>query len=229
MQGQLSTTQLNIAGLIHDMKSPLQALKGITSGMVTSDALKAELIQEASEQLEKLLHKMRMQNLQSTQTSSNENFCLRELVQRISNFKKVEYPFKRFSIKVVDLTCGNTKMAAEKIEIERLISNLLNNSIEALGVSGKIKITIAKKGENLSVSIKDNGHGIPNELLTHLAIAGNSFGKPEGTGLGLFQAKQTVESLNGQLNIESILSIGTIVSLDIPTQNSHSHLQLAKG
>lgn len=229
MQGQISTTQLNLAGLIHDMKSPLQALKGITTGIVTSNDLKDELIKEAADKLELLLEKMRFQTLNEVKKSHDAQFCLKNLIERLCQTKKIEYPFKRFSTKVVDNTFGQTFITGEKIEVERLLSNLLNNAIEALGQSGKIKILLNQTTEGISIDIKDNGHGISNDLLCHLAIAGNSFGKPQGSGLGLYQAKQTLESWNGKMNIESILSIGTIVSLSFPTNLTKSHLQLAHG
>lgn len=81
---------------------------------------------------------------------------------------------------------------------------------------GKIHIFLFKQDSFASLRIEDNGRGIPQNIIETLGTRGVSFEKKEGSGLGLFHAKQTVESWGGSLSIESTLGKGSTVILNIP-------------
>jgi signal transduction histidine kinase len=102
-------------------------------------------------------------------------------------------------------------------EFMRLLSNLINNAVEALGDEGGSVIVSITQSENFSIiTIEDNGCGISSTILDKLGQRGGTFGKRNGSGLGLYHAKQNIESWGGQLRIESILGKGTTVKLILP-------------
>lgn len=210
---------LEIAQLVHDLRSPLQALKGISSGMVPNEKLANDLLKEASTRFEELIGDL--SKLSKRKKSDLKEFDVFDLINSTINMKYVEYPYRRFKISIRN-KCQSTKVAQlDPKEFKRVISNLLNNAIESLGEqNGKILITLKEVDNQIHISIKDNGHGIPQELITHITGLGHSYGKENGTGLGLYHAKNSIESWNGSLNIESLLSIGTIVSLSLPTKKA---------
>lgn len=108
-----------------------------------------------------------------------------------------------------------------KSELERIMSNLLNNAVESLISSkGEITIALTKIGKFIQVTIKDNGKGIPKEILSKIGQKGFSYGKEHldqsGSGLGLYHAKKTMQEFGGELLIDSEVGVGTTVTLKIP-------------
>ncbi|MCB0419187.1 MAG: ATP-binding protein, partial [Bdellovibrionales bacterium] len=99
----------------------------------------------------------------------------------------------------------------------RVLSNLIDNAVEALDRSGNIEVSgrVASGTESI-ISIRDSGKGIPEGLLPHLMQKGATFGKKHGSGLGLFHARETLEKNGGSIEITSELGKGTVVSIAFP-------------
>jgi anti-sigma regulatory factor (Ser/Thr protein kinase) len=101
-------------------------------------------------------------------------------------------------------------------EFKRMLSNLIGNSIEAMNGNGTILIKLLHEDEFIKLIISDNGKGIPREILDKLGNYGMSHDKKNGSGLGVYHAKNTIEKLSGRLSIVSELNKGTDVTLTIP-------------
>ncbi|MFL5812499.1 MAG: ATP-binding protein, partial [Bdellovibrionia bacterium] len=99
-------------------------------------------------------------------------------------------------------------------EFYRVLSNLINNSAEALGEKGHIQVSLTRSNERAQVRVIDNGKGIPSELLSKVVLPGGTFGKVNGNGLGLSHAKSTTESWGGVFKLESTVGVGTTVTLE---------------
>ncbi|PWU13501.1 MAG: hypothetical protein C5B49_14650 [Bdellovibrio sp.] len=96
-------------------------------------------------------------------------------------------------------------------EFKRVLSNLINNSVEALSETGQVRLTLRPDEHGIRLEIIDTGGGISPEVLPLLMRRGVSHGKLEGNGLGLFHAKSTLVSWGGDLAIKSNLGEGTRV------------------
>lgn len=102
-------------------------------------------------------------------------------------------------------------------EFKRVLSNLINNSVEALGNSaGEVKVGLTGRPGWIEVTVVDDGPGIPPEVLAKVGERGVSRGKPTGTGLGLYSARALCESHGGRLEIASGAGRGTKVALILP-------------
>lgn len=103
------------------------------------------------------------------------------------------------------------------VELKRSLSNLINNSIEAIVSKGTVSINIFEtKDKKICLSIVDNGSGMSEDVLNKLGEKGFSYGKrgsDSGSGLGFFHAKKMIESLGGALEIESHLGQGTSIKI----------------
>jgi signal transduction histidine kinase len=94
-------------------------------------------------------------------------------------------------------------------ELNQVWTNLIHNSIQAMGGIGKIRITVKSLVENekkgMLVEIEDNGPGIPEEIQDKIFEPLFTTKKAgEGTGLGLHICKQIMEKQNGSIDVESI-------------------------
>lgn len=102
------------------------------------------------------------------------------------------------------------------VEFKRVLSNLINNAVEALGEKGTVTVSLSCEGSSALVSIHDNGPGIAPDLLARLGNKGETQGKPGGSGLGLFHARSNIEAWGGRLEILSALGKGTTIGITLP-------------
>lgn len=110
------------------------------------------------------------------------------------------------------------KAVGNKVEIERIVSNLINNAIEATGGVDHPEITvfIRRYEEVVAVHISDNGPGISKEILEKIGAKGATFGKIGGSGLGIYSAKSYLEEIGGRFEIQSQVGVGTLVTIVLP-------------
>ncbi|MBA2760566.1 MAG: HAMP domain-containing histidine kinase, partial [Segetibacter sp.] len=106
---------------------------------------------------------------------------------------------------------------ADRSQINRLFTNLLQNAIEASPGGGIINITINEEIEanKLMISIKDDGMGIPAEKHDKI-FTPNFTTKSSGTGLGLAMCKGIVEKANGRIWFETTEGAGTTFYVLLP-------------
>ena len=111
-------------------------------------------------------------------------------------------------------------------KIKLVMENLINNAIKYTVNGGKIEIKIFQKNRYLIFEIKDNGVGIPEEQTNRVFekfFRSDNAAKyqTEGTGLGLYIAKNIVEQLGGEIWFQSIENVGSMFSFSIPIVNDN--------
>lgn len=105
------------------------------------------------------------------------------------------------------------------VQLGRIISNILDNSIEATGDRGKIEISLRVALGSTILKIADTGKGITSEILPRIFEKNFSHGKPKGTGIGLSSAKEAVEACKGKIAATSELGVGTTIQIELPISN----------
>ncbi|MGE3680996.1 MAG: sensor histidine kinase [Bdellovibrionales bacterium] len=101
-------------------------------------------------------------------------------------------------------------------KLKRALSNVLDNSVEAISGNGSVSVDIKQTNETVIISIVDTGKGIAPEYLSKLGQKGMTFNKAGGTGLGLYYANKTVNEVQGSLTVNSDGISGTSVVFEIP-------------
>lgn len=232
---QISTRAQSVEGykkeinqLLHDIKSPLGALKVASECTNKSSDSNSELVRLAFERLDQMTLKLRSLSKQDIYLPTTEQFqALRasNIVKEIIAEKNIEYKHHQIKILLeIDKKSAATIINLQKLELKTIISNLINNSYEALSEKGSIKVKVENQGSELLIKIVDNGSGIPENLISKITCHGISYNKPKGSGLGLHHAKSTVESWNGKLEIASIENLGSKFTLRLPILPSHLRL-----
>jgi nitrogen fixation/metabolism regulation signal transduction histidine kinase len=112
---------------------------------------------------------------------------------------------------------SHSQIYADKTQINRLFTNLIKNAVEASpeDSSVDIYISILRIGNNIRVSIKDEGSGIPEETQKKI-FSPNFTTKTSGTGLGLAICKAIVEKANGSIWFETEAGKGTTFFVEFP-------------
>lgn len=112
-------------------------------------------------------------------------------------------------------------LACDPDKIERVMLNLLSNAIKYTDNGGNINVYLKTVDENLIVSVKDSGVGIPKDKL---GLIFDRFGQAnyiltrrcEGSGIGLSIVKSIVEMHGGEINVYSEIGKGTEFIFNIP-------------
>jgi signal transduction histidine kinase len=106
---------------------------------------------------------------------------------------------------------------ADKTQINRLFTNLLQNAIQSVPDTRSAMVIIATSTNDgeLVITVKDNGKGIPAEMLSKI-FTPNFTTKSSGTGLGLAMCKGIVEKSNGTIWFETTEDVGTTFFVKLP-------------
>lgn len=216
---QLESERLIFNQVAHDIRSPLSVLNLIAPTLGLASTEKSELIMQSVERInniaEDLLNKGKVSN------RLGKGFEIVGLLEKILREKK-----SLSGDKVVFKLIHNSNRPTVKIGIEeenflRIISNILNNSIEALvNQQGKILLEVSLLENGLILVIEDNGIGIPKEIQKEIGKKGFSYGKDSsinaGSGLGVFYCKEVVEKAGGTVTLMSNSGRGTRVEISLP-------------
>ena len=114
-----------------------------------------------------------------------------------------------------EIKCENKFIEGEEYQLEQIITNLINNAIDAIGEKGNISISLdAIEEKAVELKITDDGNGIDKENLDKLFLPFFSTkGKEKGTGLGLYIVKKICENHNAEIFCESEIEKGTTFTI----------------
>ena len=106
---------------------------------------------------------------------------------------------------------------ADKTQINRLFTNLLQNALEACHNRETCVISVSEElhSGNIIVRIRDNGEGIPEQMRSKIFIP-NFTTKSSGTGLGLAMSQTIVEQAKGRIWFETVENAGTTFFIELP-------------
>jgi PAS domain S-box-containing protein len=130
----------------------------------------------------------------------------------ISVFERINIPDNiELSINVKELPNFKTDVTF----IQRVLTNLVNNSVQAMQDGGKLGVAGFVKEGKIYITVSDNGAGIPDEVKSKL-FSPLMTTKAKGQGLGLAVVKRLVEALNGKISFESQVGKGTKFIIELP-------------
>jgi hypothetical protein len=110
--------------------------------------------------------------------------------------------------------------ALEAGKLQRVLSNVMKNSVDALDSKGSISVDLSPgASESVVITIRDNGRGIPPSVLPYIYDEGFTHGKEGGSGFGLSEARGYVEKWKGTISTTSSLGVGTTTSICLPKSN----------
>jgi signal transduction histidine kinase len=106
---------------------------------------------------------------------------------------------------------------ADKTQLNRLFTNLLQNALEACDSNSRRVISVSEEmgNESIIVKVTDNGEGIPVDMWSKIFIP-NFTTKSSGTGLGLAMSKTIVEQAKGRIWFETTEGEGTTFYVELP-------------
>ncbi|MEK4740534.1 MULTISPECIES: ATP-binding protein [unclassified Bacillus (in: firmicutes)] len=209
--GTMSTT------IAHEIRNPLTALKGFTQIQKErnpEDTMSYEIMLQEIERINGFVSELM---LLGKPKPTNYEWCnigeiLLYVVQLMESYA-TQYKVK-FNLQVD----GNLPVInGDDKQLKQVLLNIIKNGIESMPGGGNIRILAYEKaGENLCISVEDQGLGIENEKIEKIGKAFYTT-KENGTGLGLMITYKIIEEHQGSIAIESSMGIGTKVEIYLPT------------
>ncbi|MBE6067432.1 MAG: PAS domain S-box protein [Clostridium lundense] len=123
---------------------------------------------------------------------------------------------------IFDTNVEERIMAFDHDKIERVILNLLSNAFKYTNSNGHIYVNLEDKGENVVIKVRDDGQGIPSNMLNvifeRLGQVNRSLSRQcEGTGIGLYLVKSFIEIHGGEISVSSEEGKGSEFTIVLPT------------
>ena len=219
-----------VADVSHELKTPITSIKGYSETLLDGDCDKEtekhflHVIDDNADRMEKLVQDLLTLSKYDNNRATNKpvEFDLGELAKLCK--EKFDIEIKRKNQEVNCFVTANVpNVYADKDGMERVILNILSNSIKYTPDGGKIDIYVGYVHNDAYVKIKDTGIGIPKNDLDRIFERFYRVDKARsrqlgGTGLGLSIAKEIIEKNNGSINIKSKVNEGTEVVIQIPVK-----------
>lgn len=219
----------------HQLRTPLSAIKWVFKMLLDGDVGKItkeqmEFLQKGYDSNERIIQLVG--DMLSVARIEEGRFGYEfYYVDPVEIIKKT---IKAFEIKAEERNISvNVEIAGEKIQpikmdpakIELVLQNLIDNAIKYTPKGGSVTIKTAPVDKFIEISIKDTGVGVPKEQVNRLFskfFRGANVVKmqTEGTGLGLFIAKNIVQRHGGNIWIETEEGKGTTFFFTLPTEEA---------
>jgi len=145
-----------------------------------------------------------------------ETFDINEVIRSLDSLYKTSHDGE-LKLRTVP---GKVMVRADKTQMNRLFTNLIQNAIEACNGKDRCKIELNEVQVDgvVQISVKDNGEGIPTEMQSKIFVP-NFTTKSSGTGLGLAMCKGIAEQAGGRIWFETAKGEGSTFYVELPVVN----------
>jgi PAS domain S-box-containing protein len=207
----------------HDLKAPLSSVKGLINLAKNEENREQlqqylDLVDKSVGKLDDFIKDIVDLSRNARQDVEAEPIDFKEIVEdTLDNFQYLEN-FERIS-RVLKIN-SNVDFYSDKRRLKVLLNNLISNAIRYFNpyidnptVEIKIDVTL----ENAILTISDNGLGIENKYLDKIfEMFFRASNNSKGTGIGLYIVKETVNKIDGSIEVESEVEKGTTFKVTVP-------------
>lgn len=228
IEDNFKTLKQFTADASHELRSPLMVIKTnlavalkYPEGMRESDAEKFRAIASAANQMTRLTEDLLLlARTDKVDTMSKDIVNLTVILENLVQIYQSHAEVKQIYLKS-QLT-ENIYLLGDSIQLTRLFTNLIQNSLHYTPSEGTVEITANHLGSDLIVNVQDTGVGIAPE---HIKLVFERFWRAEqsrsywngGSGLGLAIAQAIAQNHGGAITVTSQLGVGSCFTVRLPS------------
>ncbi|MBD8067455.1 ATP-binding protein [Bacillus sp. PS06] len=210
------------AGVAHEIRNPLTALKGFSrllqSTLMSPDQRRyINIMLDELERIELIVNEF--MTLAKPEAIEFQEACIQELILSTVTVFETQAHLHNVLIECSFSQSEPIVISCQPNQLKQVFMNFLKNAIEAMASGGKMEISLKIEGEYVVISFKDNGIGIPEDRLKHLGTPFYTT-KEKGIGLGLTISNKIIKEHEGEMNIHSKLNHGTTINVSLPLLTS---------
>ena len=211
----------------HELKTPLAAIRLLTDSILQNEnidgATVREFVSDIGQEAERLSRitedLLRLTRLDSGVAETPERVEISPVLERVVKMLRPVADEKDVSI--VTACSDGAAAAATPGEIHQILYNLMENAVKYNRRGGFVRVSVDMGEETSTITVEDNGIGIPDEDLDHVFERFYRVDKSHsreigGTGLGLAIARNAVIVHRGSIKVHSIEGEGTTFTVRIP-------------
>ena len=210
--------------VVHDLKNLVSQLSLLLSNAEKHKA-NPEFQKDMLETVDLSVHKMRrlLQKL-SAGTGMEKPVPLRieTVLQQAVSDKSVAEPRP-----VLEIQDSGLEVLANRASLERVIGHLIQNAIEATPKDGQVSVRLAKVEDTAIVEVRDTGHGMSAEFMQARLFKPFESTKSAGMGIGVFESREYIHELGGQVEVTSSESNGTTFRVILPLYSGNDVIEKA--
>ncbi len=225
----LRSTFLSMLG--HELQTPLSIIKGYTDTLARNDGKwdrntlrrGLEVIEEECDRLSKLVNRLLLASRieTGTVTLKKDEVQLQAVAVKVVRRLKATASKHTFEVK---FDPDFPVVYADPERIEEVVTNLVDNAIKYSPHGGKITITGRGERDHVTITVEDDGLGIPQRDLERIFERfrrgdASQVQKVRGVGLGLYICRSIVEAHGGQIRASSEAGKGSCFTLTLPLQD----------
>ncbi|WP_320004909.1 sensor histidine kinase [Shiella aurantiaca] len=216
------------ATISHDLRSPINSLKGTLTLLQSGTLSQEEIVKLSSSISERLYHTSNlMENLLSwantqlkSQNISPQEVNVLQVAKECAQLFEHQIDQKELTLQ---LNIDDTHFAyADKEMFQSVIRNLLSNSLKFSYPKGIVRIESLQNGKSVTISISDTGKGMSKDQVSklfgkqHFSTEGTQ--QEKGVGLGLMLTREFVQRNHGSIQVESQEEQGSTFIITLPTK-----------
>ena len=220
------------AGVAHEINNPLMLIREHAGWM--KDLLEDEKpehisnydeIKQAAAKIEQNVDRAsgithRLLGFARRVDPTSESMPLNPVVEQAIGFLQNEAGHRGITLER-DFAPDEMYISTDIGQLQQVVLNIIDNAIDAVGKDGIVKISTAREGENGVIRVRDNGPGIPQEVLEHIFDPFFTTKRPgEGTGLGLSICYSLMEGLGGSVSAVNHPDGGAEFAISLPAGSS---------
>ncbi|UCG27682.1 MAG: hypothetical protein JSV24_12040, partial [Bacteroidales bacterium] len=221
---RLATVGELAAGVAHELNEPLGSIMGFAQLAAKCPGLP----QQAGKDLEKIvkssLHARevvkKLMSFSREARSGEKKTDINQLVEESIYLYRSQCKKEGIILRLY-LEPGLPVITVDSVQIEQVLINLIVNAMHAMPEGGELDIITRSDVRNLTIVVKDTGHGMSKEVMEKIFtpfFTTKKIGK--GIGLGLSVVKGIIDSHNGSIKVESEPGKGTYFEINLPiTEN----------
>ncbi|MBC8210383.1 MAG: PEP-CTERM system histidine kinase PrsK, partial [Gammaproteobacteria bacterium] len=208
------------AFLTHDLKTLLsQLFLLVENGKIHKD--NPAFIDDMLNTLEHVSQKMQrlvQQLKEPIKNTSSSNFKLLNVLNDILD----EYRHNPIKPELINTGLVNPEISANKSEIQSALKHIIQNATESINRQGFVKIELDSTQINeVRIRIIDNGNGMSTDFIANrLFRPFDSTKGVSGMGIGVYQSREYIRSIGGEIQVSSKLDSGTTFTITLPTKNN---------
>ncbi len=216
-----------LAGISHDLRSPLTAIRAYAEGLldgVARDAGQQEqyltIIRDKAREMQALVHQLFLFSRMDLGQNQDhpEPVCLKDELSLLCGVLASEYAEKGMTL---TLSAPETEgqVLADPDTLHRIVSNIVENSCKYQ--ASRLEISLTEAPEYLSIIFSDDGPGVPQKALPHIFDAfyradPARCGKISGSGLGLAIVSRAVRNMKGRIIARPAQPHGLELEIQLP-------------
>lgn len=220
---KMAAIGLLAAGIAHEFNNIWASVHGYAELAIQNESFYKDLANVALEQSERASEIVHMLlSFSDLKSKKSNKVNLSESLRVICRLVDLELRNNNIELEV-EVTSDPSVLGNQSM-LQQVFLNLLLNASQAISSNGKIKISLSEEDDFAVVRVSDDGRGMDAEQLKHLfvpfyttkgALGGNE--DIDGHGLGLTLVYNIIRFHNGDIDVDSELGSGTVITVRIPT------------